>query len=94
MPRSPYTSYTSREEPGQTVYIFGAGATRAEGEEIPVNANLLEKSYSDGNPVNGSLKQTVKIFLKELLHEDSFARRVPTFEELFTYVDLALTKNK
>lgn len=95
LPTHPYESYTNRTENGQTVYIFGAGASRGEGESVPINQNLLGSAISSKNEVTDDIRNNIRRFVKDLYHFEAVnKKKLPTFEEVFTYIDLALEREK
>lgn len=86
-------AYTKRDEPGQTVYVFGAGASATEGN-IPTNANLLQRSLEAPGLSKEDQRRLTKFL--ERVYKRSFVRdhEWPTFEEVFTFVKLALESEK
>jgi hypothetical protein len=85
----PYRGFTKRTEPNQTVYIFGAGASTAEGD-MPTNEGLLKAALGSSD-LDGSIRENIREFLDETHHGRAFS---PTFEEVFTTIDLSLTEAK
>jgi hypothetical protein len=84
-----WQSYTQRSEPGQTVYVFGAGASASEGD-IPTNANLLQRIL-EGESLETGRSPELRPFIKQVYDRGLIRKSaLPSFEEVFTFIELAL----
>jgi hypothetical protein len=82
--------------PERRVFLFGAGASKAEGGLL--TSELLFESLSN-NEVSDEFTQIVKSFLKDLFGIEDINRlnsqkEIPSFEELLTLTDLAILKQE
>ncbi len=72
------------------VFIFGAGASKA--ENAPTTAELLSKSFDELTHTQPVCK--IKDFLQDFYYLDDLTQKelIPTFEEVLTTIDLAISK--
>lgn len=83
-------AFTKRKEPGQTVYIVGAGASAAEG--APTNNSLLTAILDQVSGDDRGLN--LSDFVRNVYHRKRLRENVPSFEELLTFVESAITEER
>lgn len=75
-----------------TVYILGAGATKAVAQYAPLNDDLLRKALDLSEPDIARRMHEVREFIFEFY--PSAARNIPALEDLLSQLDLALNEGR
>lgn len=80
---------------GNLVFIFGAGASKAEKERAPTSDELLVRSLKElrnSEPVQNILDFLNDFFYADIGDLDLESEKIPTFEELLTIIDISLSR--